>query len=117
MRIRNEYDEKIYWRTFKPDETTYMVGLKQGSVERGRTDEWRDDSWRTIKVEAKLGDIVFSTKVLVSAGRIFNMTDDLILTKEGRLEVAQVKLSLSGVFDHPTRTDIRFVDRRGHTGE
>jgi hypothetical protein len=45
------------------------------------------------------------------------MTDDLILTKDGRLEVAQVRLSLSGTFDHSTRTEIRFVDRRGHTGD
>jgi hypothetical protein len=117
MRIKNEYDQTIYWRTFKPDETVYGIGLKQGQVERGKTDEWRDDSWRTVKLEVKLGDIIFSSKVLASAGRIFNMTDDLILTKDGRLEVAQVKLSLSGTFDHSTRTEIRFVDRRGHTGD
>jgi hypothetical protein len=117
MRIKNEYDKTIFWRTFKPDDTAYIAGLKQGSVDKGKTEEWREDSYGSFKLEIKLGDIIFSSKVLASAGRIFNMADDLILTRDGKLEIAQVRLIAGRKTDHSIRTEIRFVDRRGHAGD
>src|SRR5579871_4077706 len=106
MKIKNEYGEKVYWRAFKGDDTSYVVGLSQGSVDSGGTATWRDDSFPEIKVEAKTGDIVFSKKVLASAGTKFKMTDDLVVTSSGDLTVAQVKFSADRGQETAKRSDI-----------
>ncbi|RMG75986.1 MAG: hypothetical protein D6711_05325 [Chloroflexi bacterium] len=92
MRIQNNYSEKVYWRAFKGDDPNYVVGLNQGEIEPGATITWRDDSFPKIKVEIKTGDIVFSDKVLARAGQIFNMTDDLVVSEDGNLDVAKLHM-------------------------
>ncbi len=111
MKIKNKYSEKIYWRAFKGDDTVYTVGLAQGSADPGGEDSWRDDSFPSIKVEVKTGDIVFSKKVLARAGRTFNITDDLVVDKEGQLDVAKVELKQAALVSE-RRTDVQFFDAR-----
>lgn len=111
MRIKNNYGEKIYWRAFKGDDTAYVVGLHQDTTDPGKESSWRDDSFPDIKVEVKLGDIVFSSKVLASAGRRFQMTDDLVVSSNGALDVAKVELK-KGALVSERRTDIQFFDAR-----
>ena len=111
MRLRNNFNEKIYWRAFKGDDTAYMFGLHQGAVDPGGTHEWRDDSFPQIKVEIKTGDIVFSKQVLAWAGQKFSMTDDLVVDDKGKLDVAKVNRTE----DSPVsvqRTDLQFFDAR-----
>ncbi|HLK67927.1 MAG TPA: hypothetical protein VKU19_31055 [Bryobacteraceae bacterium] len=85
MRITNQYKEKVFWRAFKGDDTAYVVGLKEGSIDPGKTDNWVDDSFPEIKLEAKTGQNLFATKVLAPAGRRFKMTDDLMVTASGEI--------------------------------
>jgi len=118
MRIKNEYNETVYWRAFKKDDTAYLLGLKQGSVNPGKIDTWRDDSFPEIKVEAKTGDIVFYKKWLASAGQLFKMSDDLVITSNGELTLAQVKLVISDQGSiSEKRSDIQFVDLRNFNTE
>ncbi len=114
MRIRNEYHDTVHWRAFKGDDTAYITGLYQGVVSPGNSQTWRDDSYDTIKVEVKLGDIVFSSKVLAHAGRKFKMTDDLIVSSTGALDVAQVKYFQLQQPQHINGSDIQFYDARGN---
>ncbi len=109
MRIKNEYPEKIYWRAFKPSDMVHLVGLHQGSIERGQIGEWREDTIDEIKVEVKTGDIVFSKKWLFHAGQIFQMTDDLVLNQAGHLSVAEVDLDWTEP-EKTTFTDVTFID-------
>jgi hypothetical protein len=111
MRIRNEYSENVHWRAFKPDDTVYLTGITQGVVEPGRVTTWREDSYGSFKVEAKLGDIVFSSKVLAPAGRIFKMTDDLVVSRDGTLDLAQVKFVYREP-EHIHGSHIQFFDAR-----
>jgi hypothetical protein len=90
MRILNNFKEKIFWRAFKAGDTMYAFGLREGSIDPGHRDEWRDDSFPQIKLEVKTGSILLPKSVLAQAGRRFNMTDDLIVDGKGRLEVAKV---------------------------
>ena len=112
MRLTNNYKEKIYWRAFKADDTAYITGLKQGIVDPGKTDSWRDDSFPRIKVEAKLGDIVFSSAVLAAAGPHFDMSDDLVVNADGQLAVATVRLLTDRGQTTEKRSDIQFIDLR-----
>lgn len=113
MRIRNQFSEKIYWRAFKGDDTAYVVGLNQGSIDPNQVGSWRDDSFSDIKIEVKTGDIVFSKEVLVRAGQKFSMKDDLILTSDRNLIVAAA--SFENAKDSPPVkiVDVQFVDTRG----
>ena len=111
MRIRNHYNEAVFWRAFNFNDTIYHIGLKQGKVEKGQTDKWIDDSFPKIKVEAKTGDIVFSKKVLSWAGKIFNMSDDILITKDGNLEVAKVGFTPKSP-EIIRETELLFVDLR-----
>ncbi len=111
MRIRNNFNEKIHWRAFKGDDTAYVVGLQQGAIDPGHIGEWRDDSFSHIKVEIKTGDIVFSKQVLARAGRMFRMTDDLVVDNTGKLDVATVKRT-EGSPVSVQRTDLQFFDAR-----
>lgn len=111
MRIRNDFTEKIFWRAFKEDDTHYVFGLHQGSIDPGHTDKWRDDSFSQIKVEIKTGDIMFSKQVLAWAGRKFSMTDDLVVDNNGTLDVAKV-IRTEGSPVSAQRTDLQFFDAR-----
>ncbi|MGI8771582.1 MAG: hypothetical protein ACR2JE_09095 [Acidobacteriaceae bacterium] len=92
------------------------MGLAQGVVDPGKSDGWREDSFQDIKVEAKLGDIIFSSKVLASAGRKFKMTDDLVVTSSGALDLAQVKFLDGEGQEQVRRSDLQFVDGRRFNG-
>lgn len=87
MRITNQYPEKIYWRAFKGEDTSYVIGLREGNIDPSKTGTWVDDSFPEIKVEVKSGNPPFSTKVLAPAGRRFPMTADLMVTETGDLVV------------------------------
>ena len=85
MRITNQYVEKIFWRTFKADDTVYMVGLREGSVDQGKTGTWVDESFPEIKVEIKAGNTPLAARMLVPPGKKYPMAADLVVTKEGQL--------------------------------
>lgn len=111
MKITNNYRERIFWRVFKGDDTAYLVGLRQGSIEPGKTGGWTDDSFPDIKVEIKLGDIVFSSKVLAWAGPKFSMKDHLVVDAKGTLAVAQVTMT-DGPPVTVQKADLQFFDAR-----
>jgi hypothetical protein len=113
VKITNNYSEKVYWRAFKDSDTSYVIGLHQGIIDAGGEDEWIDDSFPNVKVEAKLGDIVFSTKVLATPGQSFTMQDDLIVTSQGKLIKGVVSLQPTGGTETVTSSDILFVDTTG----
>jgi hypothetical protein len=116
MRIKNEYRETVCWRVFKGDDTIYTVGLAQGRVEPDKSGDWRDDSFDDIKVEIKTGDIVFSKDVLARAGRRFKMVDDLVVSKAGTLDVAQVQFLADRGPQQIKRSDVQFIDTRNFDG-
>lgn len=117
MLIKNDYNEKVFWRAFKSSDTSYVFGLKQGSIDPGGTDSWIDDSFPKIKVEVKTGDIVFSKAVLAFAGPIFNMRDELNVDQAGKLVLATVNLTLDQGQKSEKRSHLQFVDLRNFNAD
>jgi hypothetical protein len=116
MRIKNNHDDTIHWRAFGNNDKSYIIGLKQGVVKPGQTDSWRDDSYPKIKVEAKTGDIVFSSRVLAAPGAVFDMSDDLLVTGGG-ITVAAVRLLSDRGQRTEQRSDLQFIDLRGFNAQ
>jgi hypothetical protein len=104
----------VFWRIFKADDTAYAFGLYESLLDPNQTGSWRDDSFPDIKVEVKLNDIF--GKILARAGGKFKMTDDLVFTKDGNLQVAEPKLVTDRGQETVTRSDIQFIDLRGFDG-
>lgn len=109
MRIRNDYDGKIFWRAFRQNDTIYGVGLRQGKIAKDKQGEWHDDSFPKIKIEIKKNGL--TGKFLTKPGKRYGMDDDLIVNAKGKLSVAALELSdVSG--EEVTRHDFQFVDLR-----
>jgi hypothetical protein len=114
MRITNESNQKVFWRIFKADDTVYVIGLYESLLDSNKTGSWRDDSFPNIKVEVKSGHIFGD--MLARAGTKFQMTDDLVFTKDGNLQVAEPKLVTDRGQETVKRSDIQFIDLRGFDG-
>jgi hypothetical protein len=114
MRITNESNKKVFWRIFKADDTAYVVGLYESDLDSNKTGSWRDDSFPDIKVEVKT-DGIFK-EILARAGTKFKMTDDLVFTKDGNLQLAEPKLVTDQGQETVKRSDIQFIDLRGFNG-
>jgi hypothetical protein len=110
MKIKNQSGNKIFWRVFKGDDTVYVIGLAEGTIDGGGTGSWRDDSFSEVKVEIKDGKSVFD-KQLVRAGRKFNMTDDLVFDGSN-LDIAKINQEGPTTARSATLKDVQFVDTR-----
>jgi len=114
VQISNEHNQEVFWRIFKADDTAYVVGLYESTLQPNKTGSWRDDSFPDIKVEVKSNGIF--GEVLARAGAKFKMTDDLIFTKDRGLQVAEPKLFTDRGHETVKRSDIEFIDLRSFDG-
>lgn len=108
MRISNNSKSKVYWRAFKHTDNVYVVGLKDGLIDPGKTASWDNQSFPKIKVEIKT-DGLFQ-KILVGAGRHFSIHDDLDFdgTSLTRAEVEFSAMTTRVV----SRVDLQVIDLR-----
>jgi hypothetical protein len=57
MRIQSKTKATIFWRAFNPDDTSYIVGLKEGTISPNQYVDFNHPTKAMLKVEIKLDNI------------------------------------------------------------
>lgn len=108
MQVLNSYPKTVYWRVFKPDDTSYALGWKEGTIAPGKTLVYREDSFMEMKMEIRSGTN-YGAPILTRAGQKFEMSATLVVDKAGELGPAAVTVA-DGLVTTQRREQVRFVD-------
>lgn len=73
MRLTSNYPGRIFWRTFNPDDTVYIIGHQEGVLRSGQFENINHPSGR-FQLELKRDDI--GGTFLNRPGAIFNNSDN-----------------------------------------
>lgn len=80
MEILNTCEHVVFWRVFKPDDTSYALGWKEGTIAPGKVLNYPEGEFGEIKVEIKNGTRN-EAPLMVRAGKKFDKDARLVLTK------------------------------------
>jgi hypothetical protein len=108
MKILNSFGKTVFWRVFKRDDTAYLLGWTEGTIQPGHIQDWTEDQFQQVKIEIRNGTNYMAPR-LVAPGKLVNMDADLVVTSDGQLIPAEVTTA-NGKAVQQTRQQVQFVD-------
>ena len=108
MQVLNNFPSTVFWRVFKPDDTSYLLGWTEGTIASGATLNWVEDQFTQMKMEIRNGTS-YTAPLLSPPGQKFEMDALLEVSADGQLQPPAVTFA-TGALTQQTSKQVDFVD-------